>query len=84
MSNDSKLTHCVSFLDFNDPNSQPPVSPMGILRESPVPGATKWFEENMNDFSLSSFLGHLEANCDPNSSRRSSSRSPNRRVSFSV
>lgn len=66
-------------LDFVDGNSQPPVSPIGILRESPVPSATKWFEENMNDFSLSSFLGHLDSNCELNN-RRSDSRSPNRCV----
>lgn len=54
-------------------DSQPPVSPMRILRESPVPCDSKWFEENMNDFSLSSFLGHLEANCDQSNSRRSRS-----------
>lgn len=54
---------------------------MRILRESPVPADSKWFEENMNDFSLSSFLGHLEANCDQSNSRRS--RSP-RCVSISV
>lgn len=63
--------------DFED-NSQPSISPMGILSESPVPSASKWFEENLNDFSLSSFLGHLESNCD---GRRSRSRSPNRVVS---
>lgn len=54
---------------------------MGILRESPVPAASRWFEENMNDFSLSSFLGHLESNCDQTNGRRSRSRSPNRKVS---
>lgn len=53
--------------------SQPSISPMRILRESPVPADAKWFEENMNDFSLSSFLGHLEANCDQSNSRRSRS-----------
>lgn len=53
--------------------SQPSISPMRILRESPVPADSKWFEDNINDFSLSSFLGHLEANCDQSNSRRSRS-----------
>lgn len=44
--------------DFNY-NSNPPMSPMTILRQSPTD--PKWFEENVNDFSLSSFLGHLDA-----------------------
>lgn len=64
-------------IDYED--NQPP-SPMGILRESPSPSATKWFEENMSDFSLSSFLGHLDANYDGRRSR-SQSRSPSRGVS---
>lgn len=65
------------------------MSPMGILRESPSPNDAKWFEENMHDFSLSSFLGHLDAACDQNvavaaaasaaAARRC--RSPNRCVS---
>lgn len=33
-----------------------------MLRQSPTD--PKWFEENVNDFSLSSFLGHLETACD--------------------
>lgn len=49
------------------------MSPMGILRESPSPADAKWFEENMNDFSLSSFLGHLDSTCDQNNSKRSKS-----------
>lgn len=62
------------FLVYTDGvDSQPPVSPIGILRESPVPADSKWFEENMNDFSLSSFLGQLEANCEQVNGRRSRS-----------
>lgn len=64
---------------FSDSMSQPPMSPMRILREMPSPADSKWFEENMQDFSLSSFLGHLDQSCDhPNTPRRS--RSPNRNV----
>lgn len=37
----------------------PAMSPMTILRQSPTD--PRWFEENVNDFSLSSFLGHLDA-----------------------
>lgn len=54
-------------------DSQPPISPMRILRESPVPTDSKWLDEHINDFSLSSFLGHLESNCDASNSRRSRS-----------
>lgn len=54
-------------------DSQPSISPMRILRESPVPTDSKWLDEHINDFSLSSFLGHLESNCDTGSRR---SRSP--------
>lgn len=86
-----RLTIIFSIADFNEDNvsSQPPMSPMGILRESPSPNDAKWFEENMHDFSLSSFLGHLDATCDQNAAvaavasaaaaRRC--RSPNRCVS---
>lgn len=42
--------------------SQPPMSPMTMLRQSPTD--PKWFDDNVNDFSLSSFLGHLETACD--------------------
>lgn len=79
------------FTDFNEDNvsSQPPMSPMGILRESPSPNDAKWFEENMHDFSLSSFLGHLDAACDQNAAVAAAAsaaaarrcRSPNRCVS---
>lgn len=37
----------------------PPMSPMTMLRQSPTD--PRWFEENVNDFSLSSFLGQLDA-----------------------
>lgn len=65
------------------------MSPMGILRESPSPSDGKWFEENMHDFSLSSFLGHLDAACDQNAAVAAAAtavaakrcRSPNRCVS---
>lgn len=65
------------------------MSPMGILRESPSPNDAKWFEENMHDFSLSSFLGHLDAACDQNAAVAAAAsvvanrrcRSPNRCVS---
>lgn len=43
--------------DFN--YNSPSPSPMTILRQSPTD--PKWFEDNVNDFSLSSFLGHLDA-----------------------
>lgn len=66
------IVHLVSVYT-DSVESQPPISPMRILRESPVPADSKWFEENMNDFSLSSFLGHLEANCEQSNSRRSRS-----------
>lgn len=57
--------------DFNY-NSNPPMSPMTILRQSPTD--PKWFEENVNEFSLSSFLGHLDA-CE------GEKKSPNHEVS---
>lgn len=38
------------------------MSPMGIIRESPTD--PKWYEDNINDFSLSSFLGQLESTCE--------------------
>lgn len=55
------------------------MSPMGILQDAP--SDPRWYEENMNDFSLSSFLGHLDATCEANGK---SSRSPNRAVSFPI
>lgn len=62
-------------------NATPPMSPMTILHEAP--SDPKWFEENMADFSLSSFLGHLDsAVCDSNSKQRFSS--PNAEVSLSI
>lgn len=67
-----------SYSDFTDSSSQPPMSPMRILRELPCPADAKWFEENMHDFSLSSFLGHLDQSCDQNLRRI---RSPSRHVS---
>lgn len=63
--------------DFSD-GSQPPISPIRILRESPVPADAKWFEENMNDFSLSSFLGQLDSTIEQANNKRS----PNRCVSL--
>lgn len=35
------------------------MSPMTMLRQSPAD--PRWFDENVNDFSLSSFLGQLDA-----------------------
>lgn len=79
------------FSDFDEDivSSQPPMSPIGILRESPSPNDAKWFEENMHDFLLSSFLGHLDAACDQNAAVGAAAsaaaakrcRSPNRCVS---
>lgn len=40
------------------------MSPMGILQDPPTD--PRWYEENLNDFSLSSFLGHLDASCELN------------------
>lgn len=34
------------------------MSPMRLIRDSP--SDPKWLEDNLNDFSLSSFLGHLD------------------------
>lgn len=51
------------------------MSPMTILRQSPTD--PKWFEDNVNDFSLSSFLGQLDSTCDAEKRRKS----PNRDVS---
>ncbi|XP_031636606.1 protein cramped [Contarinia nasturtii] len=64
------MAHSVDDFYSDGVDSQPPISPMRILRESPVPSDTKWFEENMNDFSLSSFLGHLDSNCERGRSPR--------------
>lgn len=63
-------------LDLTDFSyNHPPMSPMTILRQSPTD--PKWFEENVNDFSLSSFLGQLDSACDADKRRKS----PNRDVS---
>lgn len=51
------------------------MSPMTILRQSPTD--PKWFEDNVNDFSLSSFLGQLDSTCEAEKRRKS----PNRDVS---
>lgn len=67
-----------SYSDFTDSNSQPSMSPMRILRELPSPADAKWFEENMHDFSLSSFLGHLEQQPSDQNIRRI--KSPSRNV----
>lgn len=67
--------------DFEE-DSLTPMSPMGILRESPSPNDAKWME----DFSLSSFLGHLDGPCDQSATvaavAAARCRSPNRSVSF--
>lgn len=52
------------------------MSPMTILRQSPTD--PKWFEDNVNDFSLSSFLGQLDSTCDADKRKKS----PNRDVSL--
>ncbi|XP_037050338.1 protein cramped isoform X2 [Bradysia coprophila] len=52
--------------------NQPPMSPMTILRQSPTD--PKWFEDNVNDFSLSSFLGQLDSSCDADKRRKSPNR----------
>ncbi|KAJ6637259.1 Protein cramped [Pseudolycoriella hygida] len=49
--------------------NNPPMSPMTILRQSPTD--PKWFEDNVNDFSLSSFLGHLDSTCEAEKRRKS-------------
>lgn len=49
-------------------SNHPPMSPMGIIRESPTD--PKWFEENLSDFSLSSFLGHLDSECGTEKGRQ--------------
>lgn len=74
----SRNDECI-YSDFTDSNSQPPMSPMRILRELPSPADAKWFEENMHDFSLSSFLTHLEQPYDQNMKKI---KSPNRNVSY--
>lgn len=48
------------------------MSPMTILRQSPTD--PKWFEDNVNDFSLSSFLGQLDSTCDAEKRRKSPGR----------
>lgn len=56
---------CFSFILCTEEfiySNNPPMSPMGIIRESPTD--PKWYEDNINDFSLSSFLGQLESTCD--------------------
>lgn len=40
--------------------SEPP-SPMRLLRETGGENSSKWLDADTNDFSLSSFLGHLDA-----------------------
>ncbi|XP_055304646.1 protein cramped isoform X2 [Sitodiplosis mosellana] len=67
------INHSVDEFYSDGIDSQPAISPMRILRESPVPTDSKWLDEHINDFSLSSFLGHLESNCDAANSRRSRS-----------
>lgn len=62
-----------SLSDFS--YNHPPMSPMTILRQSPTD--PKWFEDNVNDFSLSSFLGQLDSTCDADKRKKS----PNRDVS---
>lgn len=59
------------------------MSPMTILQEPPSEANQKWLEENFTDFSLSSFLGHLDsAMSDGNSKQRLSS--PIREVGLSI
>lgn len=52
------FSHFPSLSVFSYSNC-PLMSPMTMLRQSPTD--PKWFDDNVNDFSLSSFLGHLEA-----------------------
>lgn len=49
----------LNVLDDNETFSNiPPMSPMRLIRETSTD--SKWLEENFSDFSLSSFLGHLD------------------------
>lgn len=45
-------------------------SPMRLLRDTGGENSSKWLEANTNDFSLSSFLGHLEDVSEANKKSR--------------